>query len=976
MKRQFLIFATILLAGTDLWAQGFNANNGRNHPELNWQVAETEHFLIMYPERISGIEVQAAAIAEETYSALSKNFEITFDDKIRIYMTDEDEIVNGFAVPFKKSYTNIWVNLNDYGEYVAGSVKWLRKVISHELAHIFHYRSIWSPLGLWQFAIADPLPRFWTEGLAQYQTERWDSQRGDRWLRKAIFDSRPEFNDGQSFENGRLMYAAGNSQLRFFSEQYGDSSLVSLLSYRKKFLGIEYHDFGDAFKTVKDGGYEAFYEEWRKHMNIYYNTLAFQMERVDSLGSEELKLPGQAYVDMALSPDGTRMALLSLVSLQRPVRRLYIVQNDSTLKSRPVAEGNINADISWSRDGQAIFYSRLSRGQYGSLYHDVYRLELETGRETRITYSRKAKYPVQGPEDDTIGYIVNENGTGNLFTRNLKTDQEQRITNYGGDVQLLWPLWVERENAWLVLRFSETGNRNLVLTDLAGEVKQVLDEGSTDNRKPVLGPAGTRVAFTSLRDEVPNVFIYDFEADSSYRFTNLFTGGEVFGWMAEPDSLNGERLLIKASETKRHDRAYWVAENREVYEPNVILPESYASWRKKQPLNWIPFTIEPDESLIMETYPYRSFQNLTHALSIVLPYYSGSDNYGLFATTNWTEPLGKHAISALGWLSAADPGGKSYGAASYLNNQLYPSLLFSFYRLPESAHFYGDRFLVEELTGGEITASWPVEMLEAPYQNSRIDVRLRHVLADPYDRNRFDDTIRVPAPENGRQTDLRLVWAVKKQRPWRDNHLHPLDGSGLKVSLTAAEKILWSDVRFATADISAYSILPSAGMHRLFVYGRLQAQWGDPLPQNFIGFSRYDNPNLNLPAEVPLQLFNEAERVRGYRRFVAGRQVAFGSLEYRMPLISSLRTTFLGFLDFGSTSFSLFTDAGVVGDALQPDGTRDVETRWGTGAELKNSVSVLGLQFTHAVGVAQPTRQLFTDEKVDLYYRVRAAVPF
>src|SRR5690625_7211716 len=82
--------------------------------------------------------------------------------------------------------------------------------------------------------------------------------------------------------------------------------------------------------------------------------------------------------------------------------------------------------------------------------------------------------------------------------------------------------------------------------------------------------------------------------------------------------------------------------------------------------------------------------------------------------------------------------------------------------------------------------------------------------------------------------------------------------------VTGAEKIPGSDVQFATADLSAYSILPGPGLQRFYLYGRYQKQWGSPLPQNFIGFSTYDNIHLNLPGEVPLFLFNEAERVRGY----------------------------------------------------------------------------------------------------------------
>ena len=974
MKIFSLIIITLLLAA-DAYSQGFNSFNNRNHPYLEWQVAETEHFLIMYPSRLAGIEAEAAAVAEESYAALSENLDVTFSKKIPIYLSDEDEIVNGFANPIGKGYTMIWVNLNDAPERFTGSIKWLRKVIAHELGHIFHFKAVWSNMGLLQYGIANPLPIFWAEGIAQYQTEKWDSQRGDRWLRKAIFDSRPGFRSNQSIEDGRLMYAVGNSQLRYFTEKYGDSTLVNLLSHRKSLLGIfDYHDFNSAFNEVVDGGYEAFYEDWRKHMNVYYNTLASQMERTDSLNAEVVSLPGQFYFDMAVSPGDSLIAVLSLPALERPVRSLYIVKNDSTKKSRRVAEGRINDDLAWSRDGTYVYYSRMVRGDRSSLVNDIYRLDVETGREEQITHSRRARYPVPGP-DGKIGYIVNQNGTGNLFLLDPETGFEEQITDFIGDVQVIHPLWIEARQRWLFQKFDEFGRRNMVLFNPATGRQILLDQFDIDNRKFRLSPSGNRVAFTSLRDEVPNVFIYDFDADDEHRITNLFTGGEVFGWIAENDTLETEKLLIKASETKRHDQAYWVDAGRNYYSGDAMVPEAYSSWRLKSPPREIPAVIDPNESLIVDRYRYNSLSHITHATTLVLPYYGDAENWGLFATTGFVEPLAKHIIGATGYLSFGDFD-NSFGIASYVNNTLYPTFTTSLYKIPGSAYFYGDRFLVEELIGGDISMNLPVDWFEGPYRDGSLFARLRHVLVRPFDGDRFSESAVVPTPERARQTDLSIGFGIKKQRPWRNNLIHPLDGRGVRGMVTGSEKILGSEVQFATADLSAYTVLPSIGLQRFYLYGRYQQQWGTPLPQNFIGFSRLDNISMNLPGQVPLSLFHEAERVRGYRDFVAGSRVAFGSLEYRMPFLSSLNTSILGLIELKSTALALFTDAGVVWKARTEDGNLETVQRWGAGAELKNEISLFGISFSHALGVAQPAQELFTDADVDLYYRVRAVVPF
>jgi hypothetical protein len=976
-KITFIGFVYVLFLVAESACQGFNVFNNRNHPHLNWQVAETEHFEIIYPERISGIETEAASIAEESYRALSENMGVTFSSKIRIYLADMDEIANGFANPIGKGYTMIWVNLNDYSVIKTGRLKWMRSVIAHELGHIFHFKAVWSKMGLLNYALGTPTPLFWTEGIAQYQAEVWNSERGDRWLRKAIFDSRPDFRRRESIEDGRLMYAAGQSQVLYFTEKYGDSTLVDMLKHRNKRLGLfEYHDFYEAFDEYVDGGYNSFYEDWLKHINIHYYTIASQMERVDSLGTDAVEFPGQFYFDMAVSPDESRIALLSLESLRRPVRSLYIVKNDSTNEANKIAEGSIRDDLNWSRDGNYLYYSRLTRGEKSEIVNDIFRLDMNTGRENQITFSRRARFPVEGPGDHEISYIVNEGGTGNLVTLDTKTGIDIRLTNYTGDVQLHWPVWIESQNKWLLYRFDKSGNRNLILFNPQTGKEIILDYGEFDNRKPVLSPDERKIAFTSLRDEVPNVFVYHFESGETRRVTHLFTGGEVYGWIAASDTVETDKLLIKASETKRRDYLFWVDASRTVAGHVVEPAKDYASWKTKTPPNQIPQVIEPDESLILNRTQYRPLSNITHAASFALPYYTGPDNWGVFATSNWTEPLGKHIISALGWISASQPKKYSYGTINYVNNNFYPTSAVSFYRMPGQSHYYGNRFLVQELTGGEWSLTWPVDMFDKPYQFSSFGLRIRHIQINPLNRDRFEDLPDIPQPVKGRQTDIALEWTIKKQRPWSDNTIHPLDGRGVKISLNGAEKILGSDVSFLRADINTYAVLPAIGLQRIYIQARYQQVWGRELPQNYIGFSRYDNISLSLPDQVFIRFFQDTERVRGYRSFIAGKQVLFGSIEYRVPFLPSLETKILGIAELGSTAINFFTDAGVIWKALFSDGENGTERRWGAGAEVRNELRLFGIGVSHSLGIAQPMNKLFEDDTYDLYYRVRAVVPF
>src|SRR5690606_25885998 len=131
--------------------------------------------------------------------------------------------------------------------------------------------------------------------------------------------------DGRSLWNGRLLYASGNAQVRYFAEQYGDTTLARLLAHRDTLLfGLKVHRFEKAVEATIDKSYEAFFDDWRRHINVYYNTLARQLETTGSLGTGPLPLRGQYVCGVQYSPDTTRLARLSLTSLERPVQRLWV----------------------------------------------------------------------------------------------------------------------------------------------------------------------------------------------------------------------------------------------------------------------------------------------------------------------------------------------------------------------------------------------------------------------------------------------------------------------------------------------------------------------------------------------------------------------------------------------------------------------------------------------------------------------------
>ncbi|HLT46293.1 MAG TPA: hypothetical protein VK002_03620, partial [Rubricoccaceae bacterium] len=160
-----------------------------------------------------------------------------------------------------------------------------------------------------------------------------------------------------------------------------------------------------------------------------------------------------------------------------------------------------------------------------------------------------------------------------------------------------------------------------------------------------------------------------------------------------------------------------------------------------------------------------------------------------------------------------------------------------------------------------------------------------------------------------------------------------------------------------------------------YLYGRATAVFGEPFAQDFVGLARYDDVDVQLPFYGALTL-DDAERVRGYRRYAVGDRALFGTAEWRLPAVLDLETRLLGVLDLDRLGINLFADGGLVwtgaafGDAIR---------RAGVGVEAANLVRLGGFELRHSLGLAVPWGALDEDlvwDDVDLYYRLQAAVPF
>lgn len=978
MKRTLLF---LLLIHSVLQAQSFSTWSGRNHPQIEWITAETDHFRIIYPAHLAGIEAEAAPIAEQSYASLSRLLGVEFDYKIPIYLSDQDEIVNGFAVPFDRSYTQIWVRLNEMTLFT-GQEKWLRKVLAHELAHIFHFRAVRSNAGL--FGMLPALPRQWTEGFAQYSTEKWDAVRGDALLRTAIFEDRPSYNRGESIKDGGLTYAVGNSQLRYFTYIHGDSAVGKLFAHRDTlFNRIRYHNFDKAFKHVTGEPYRAFDADWRRFANIHYNTLAGYMGHLDSLKTKPLILPGTFLTDVRYSPDTTRIAVSGYVSDDLPFFRIWIVENrtDSTKKGKPkprknrvIYEGPDAGQLAWSADGSTLLHSRTRRGPNGSLIPDIFAVDVSTGRSRRVTTNLRATFPIWSNDGSAIYAAVNTGGTGNIHRIDPVTGRSTPMTAYTGDVQVSF-LRMHPTGPWLAFsRFNADGGREIVILNVDTGEESAHTDPFNDDRNPVWSPDGSWLAYTSLRDLVPNVFAAPFDngrMGEEVRITNQFTGFTAWQWLPSDSARTDGQLVGRATDSKMRDQAWRIDAGKRTELRTPVQVPYFTEWTTRIRDDMIPWVIAPDASLIRSRGRYAPAREIDHVVSLPWAYYNTATDWGIGGFTYWREPLGIHELNAGASIAPLSMERNSLVSIGYVNRRFAPTLTLEAYHNLFESRVYSDNLLVNATSGVRAGAILPLDLFDHPFATSDILVRsgLRwsRPNADSFTLPLQDN---LPTPIDGIVGQLDAALTLRRQKPNRGAFNHMLDGMGLRLAARSS----FMDADHIQTDAAAYALVPIVGPARLYLFGRAVNRIGSGLPQDIVGLNRYDTPELGDLGIIQFER-GGTERVRGYRKYVVGDALYFGTAEVRVPVVGDLQTQVLGLVSLGRTSVSAFADVGMVTGVSNLPGV-DTEKRAGIGFEARNEVRILGLSISQSVGLARPADRWDDAGANDLYWRIKGVVAF
>lgn len=954
---RILPFLLIVLLFRSVSGQiGFNLFNQRNHPELQWQVLETSHFQIIYHQRLERIAVRATEIAEACYQTISANLGHVPDAKIPIYLSDQDEISNGFDV--SNRYIVIWVNANSYIDFTTGPDKWLRKVIAHELVHFFHFSQISTWTGFFGHAFTQT-PTWFIEGLAQYESETWNVHRGDLILRTRVLEDEMNYAGFQAPTDGAMVYASGNAAVRYLAQKYSDETLPALLNHRSHFI-FPYYNFNKAFRQVLGKSTAEFLKEWRRQMRIYYHSVYAQKEELDRL-ARHLKLPFQFISDFRISPDGTRLAVVGTTSLDEPIHKLYLVDAQTRqiikiLENNPVLPG-----IDFSPDGRQLVYAKVHRGKNGSLIPGILTVHLN-GQKMWLIHEQRVRMPVWTQRQEIV-FIENENGTDNLHAISLRDGTRRQLTHFTGDTQLSTPR-LSPDHHWLAfLHADSTGIRNLAALDYHNLQIVPITDDSLEYRHPVWSPDGQRLAFTSYQTGIPNLFqknltanLTDWKTCPAQQITDAAQGLSLREWQRDT-------LYALVLESKQTQQIYQIPADRQVTENPVQIKSHYAAWQHHRPPNGIPDLQSAPPVPVLKQYPYRAIRQVRHYFTIPLPLIDAART-GFSFISYWAEPLAKHQLLGFGDVALNAPSRSRY-FFSYLNNQWHPTLALSAFHFPLEAQFFSGELLVTGKQGFNLTGWLPFNSGSDLFANHRFSLGFSFYENNPANPELFGKFLQ---PEFYRMGEFSFGYQWKWWPPHRWNQIHPLTAKGFKVNVKLADNKWGSHLKYQSYECDSYGnqVLPWKAH---VIFGRLlvQAVQGRLPVQQQIGFDKYDQLDFGL--DLPL---GDRPRLRGESEYRFGNRVIFGNLEYRFPLVSHLGWYVAG-ITFGKVTGAVFLDFGAVWNTSDISWMK-IRFLQTAGFELKNTIHFGSFFLVHEIGWARKLKH--SPASSELFCRIRSVVPF
>ena len=476
--------AAVGLIVTDAHAQYGYYHFGRNkiqYEDFDWHVLKTEHFDIYYYPEMQELAEHGAAFAEQAYADLQNRFNFALNDRVPMIFYSSN-------IHFRQTNTTpgfIPDGVGGFFEFLKGrvvipangNIHQFRRVVRHELVHVFTHARVLRSLRDHRIAADHFLPLWFTEGIAEYWSGTPDYQH-EMVIRDAIYSNfLVPLDDMNRISGSYLMYKQGEAICRFIAEEYGEEKLLDLMTNFWKD-----RDFRVVIEvTLREGFYTVSqkWHEWLKRQ--YYPEM------------EEVEIPSLLTERVASEGFNSKPAFYRF---RDGTRKVYFMGNRGGYSN--VYEVEVNDDNEPIGDSK-----ELIRGERGDRFEALHLFE------SRLSVS----------DQGDLAFVTKSGGNDVIHVYHLEEDEMGPTYRFEDLIAVYSPAWSPDGSDLVFSAIDASGFSDLYVYDTKEGTLARLTDDTYDDRDPAWSPDGERLVFSSDRtsfgaENAYNLFTYDFEQGS------------------------------------------------------------------------------------------------------------------------------------------------------------------------------------------------------------------------------------------------------------------------------------------------------------------------------------------------------------------------------------------------------------------------------------------------------------------------------
>jgi Tol biopolymer transport system component len=540
------VLVTLMASGTfasRAASQEYFGQNQVQYKDFDWQVIETEHWLIHYYPSEHEAAIQGARMAERDYARLSRILGHEFREKkpILFFASRADFGQNNVTGDLGEGTGGVTEPLRHRMLMpFTGDFRGLEHVLTHEMVHEFQFDIFARGRaggGIAQLSQVNP-PLWFMEGMAEYLSLGPDYARSSTVMRDAAINGdlptivkmteQPDRYDPYRFGQPLWAYIAG---------RFGDEVIGAIMADVPS-MGIE-----RAFKRETGESLEDLGDEWKEAMQIKYLPQVAQLQRPRHFAKPLLsqkRTGGQVFLAPALSPDGKYIAFLSngsflkgqvfidlwLGDAQTGKRISRLVK--STFDPNYQEIGILYSQSSFSPDGKLLAFSALGGGK-----EILYLLDVK--RRKRVA---KIELPLDGiagpswsPDGKHLVFSGNKGGITDLYMVDSDGRNLTQLTHDEfADMQPQWSpdgtmiAFATDQAAGADLKNLRFPHWQIAIYHVNGGNVELIPGQAGLNINPMWSPDSKSIAFVSDRTGGQNIFLYDLGQKQHYQLTNVVGG--------------------------------------------------------------------------------------------------------------------------------------------------------------------------------------------------------------------------------------------------------------------------------------------------------------------------------------------------------------------------------------------------------------------------------------------------------------------